>query len=288
MQVWFAHKPVCGPGKADFAVLPALTTVETHLVQSPAFRHAILTPTAPDGPPSRIGQVIEALEIEFNLPAGSFLQMQCSVLENRCPTIPFDPDGDTAQNLPRINEWLDSLAPNPQLRNDARMAINSALSAVAVAGGPPSGRLVLAAHSFAIAFWTWYEATQSGNLPRSFARFLHAVTISVGLMQVLTGRVAGADSSRVTPELVRANLERALRAVQGDVDLSMDATGGGFLDVIAELLKSIPGMDSYSVHLSTIAGDRNLNMISLARPDDTAHSQRFVRALRDRLSSGTL
>ncbi|GAA5886257.1 hypothetical protein JCM3774_001608 [Rhodotorula dairenensis] len=184
--VWFAHKPVCGPGKADFVVFPPLGRAETQLLQSPVLRQLLLQGDAPDSLARPLVDAISKFEALYELPNGMFVQ-----------------------NLPRFNEWLDSLPPLAELRVALRLLINTVLFAFVVLTDK-GGSLALPAHAEAI---TWCSC------------------------------------SRVTPELVRANLERTLQAIQDDLDLSMDVTGGGFLDLASSPLKTVPVLAGLGVHL---------------------------------------
>ena len=85
-QVWFAHKPVCGPLKADFKVLPDLTPFETRLLQLPSFLQTL--PQRRSAPGSRyatIGEVIVRLERDLNLIPGSFMGVRARRIFRRTP-----------------------------------------------------------------------------------------------------------------------------------------------------------------------------------------------------------
>ncbi|GAA5881272.1 hypothetical protein JCM3774_002873 [Rhodotorula dairenensis] len=251
--VWFAHKPVCGPGKADFTVLPNLTPVEIQLLQSPALQHLLLRR---DNSSARMFvDAVGALETLYHLPAGVVLQ-----------------------NLPRINEWLDSFPRGSEHRVALRVLINTILRACA-RGNDRAGSLALPSHTFALCLCAWYTSTQQVTYSRRFIHFLHGVTVWGGLLRILDGRIAGADSSRVTPELARANLERILQAVQDDLDLNMDPTGGGFLELISDALTSVPALADIGVFLTTVGGDRATNRIRVAPLREASLAEYFAQVL---------
>jgi hypothetical protein len=77
-QVWFAHKPLCGPRKADFEVLPAFTPAETRILQSPAFLHTFRQRRVPGRSSVLLGQVMDRLERESQLVPGSIMQVRPS------------------------------------------------------------------------------------------------------------------------------------------------------------------------------------------------------------------
>ena len=75
LQVWFAHKPLCGPSKADFKVLPDFTPAESELLQSPAFLRT-LPQRRVRGRSTTMDQAMLALEYRFKLVPGSIMQVR--------------------------------------------------------------------------------------------------------------------------------------------------------------------------------------------------------------------
>ncbi|GAA5964382.1 hypothetical protein JCM8115_006291 [Rhodotorula mucilaginosa] len=261
--VWFAHKPMCGPLKASFHVLPDLTPSETRILQSPSFLQTLPQRRAP-GTSSfsvTIGEAIDRLERDTHLIPGTFLR-----------------------NVPRMSEWLHSLASQPDVCFGLRTVINSGLSAFVYSQDNTEDPLEMPAHAVGLDLFVWLCVTHR-DMPRpKLYRFSHGATIWAGLLRILAGRVtvAGVDSSFVTPEFVRSNLERLLRSIQADLDLAIDVTGGGLLTLVSQPLNHVPAMFGYNIQISSVAGDPARNMISIGRPGDASHAERFAQTVRER------
>lgn len=75
-QVWFAHKPVCGPLKADFGVVPDLTPFETRILQLPALLQTLPKRRALGTASTTIDQAIVGLERDYRLIPGSFMRVR--------------------------------------------------------------------------------------------------------------------------------------------------------------------------------------------------------------------
>jgi hypothetical protein len=189
----------------------------------------------------------------------------------------------------RMNEWLNSLASQPEFRDILRLTINGALSDFLFSqDGIAHDPLELPPHAFALDFNTWLSSA-SPDLPWSrFVQFLQEVTIWAGLLRIVAGRVTvtGVDSSFVTPELVRSNLERLLQTIQADLDLLSDAIGEGLLSLVSQQLLSVPATARFNVQFSTVEGDPASNRISVGRPGDTSHAEHFAQSLRERYFPG--
>lgn len=76
MQVWFAHKPMRGPLKASFHVLPDLTPSESRILQSPSYLQTLPQRRAPGTSSVTIGEAIDRLECDYHLVPGTFLQVR--------------------------------------------------------------------------------------------------------------------------------------------------------------------------------------------------------------------
>jgi hypothetical protein len=75
-QVWFAHKPVCGPPTADFRFPPELTPFESRILRSPTFRRTFSERRPRGTSAATFVQVIGELERECHLIPGSFMQVR--------------------------------------------------------------------------------------------------------------------------------------------------------------------------------------------------------------------
>ncbi|GAA5964405.1 hypothetical protein JCM8115_006300 [Rhodotorula mucilaginosa] len=173
--------------------------------------------------------------------------------------------GSIARNAPRMQEWLKSLA-DPILRVSLRLYVNTALSDFTYsAEGVMHDPLELPAHVFALNCYLWFHSTQTALPSLRKRQFLHGATIWAGLLRILAGRVtvAGVDTSCVTPELVASNLERFLRAIQADLDLTIDDTGGGLLPLVSQPLSTVPAMSRFNVKISTVPEYLPHNKISV-------------------------
>ncbi|TKA51043.1 hypothetical protein B0A53_05838 [Rhodotorula sp. CCFEE 5036] len=167
------------------------------------------------------------------------------------------------QNLHRMNEWLETLTIKPQGRGALRMVANCALSDfVHSPEGSAYDPLEMSAHVFALDIYMWH--------------------IWAGLLRILAGRVtvAGVDSSFVTPEFVRANLERLLQTIQADLDLAIDMIGVGLLTLVSRSLQSVPAMSRFKVRISTVAGDPASNRISVVDSADGSDAEPFAPTVR--------
>lgn len=188
-----------------------------------------------------------------------------------------------------MNEWLTSLASQPELRDILRLTINGALSDFLFSqDGLAHDPLELPPHAFALDFHTWL-CSACPDLPRSrFVQFLQEVTIWAGLLRIVASRVtvAGVDSSFVTPELVRSNLERLLQMIQADLDLTSDAIGEGLLWLVSQQLLCVPATSRFNVQFSTLEGDPVSNRISVGRPEDASHAEQFAQTVRERYFPG--
>ncbi|KAG0658226.1 hypothetical protein C6P46_005885 [Rhodotorula mucilaginosa] len=238
--VWFAHKPVCGPPTADFRFPPELTPFESRILRSPTFRRTFSERRPRGTSAATFVQVIGELERECHLIPGSFMQ-----------------------NLHRMNEWLETLTIKPQGRGALRMVANCALSDfVHSPEGSAYDPLEMSAHVFALDIYMWH--------------------IWAGLLRILAGRVtvAGVDSSFVTPEFVRANLERLLQTIQADLDLAIDMIGVGLLTLVSRSLQSVPAMSRFKVRISTVAGDPASNRISVVDSADGSDAEPFAPTVR--------
>lgn len=123
------------------------------------------------------------------------------------------------------------------------MVVNSALSAfVHSQDGHANDSLEMPAHSFALDCYWWLNLTRR-PLPRlKMTDFVHGATAWAGLLRIIAGRVtvAGVDTTFVTPEFVRANLERLLQTIQADLNLVVDVIAGGLLTLVSQSLESVP------------------------------------------------
>lgn len=183
-----------------------------------------------------------------------------------------------------MNEWLNSLDSQPEVCFSVRTVINSGLSAFVYSQDNTEEPLEMPAHAFALDFLVWLCATHP-DMPRpKLCRFVHGATVLAGLLRVVAGRVTttDVDTSFVTPELVRANLERLLQTVQAELDLAIDVTGGGILPLVSQPLSTAPAMSRFNVHFSTLAGDPTSNRVSVSRPGDASHAERFAQTVRER------
>ena len=113
--------------------------------------------------------------------------------------------------MARMQDWLTSLT-SPDLFGAVRLFLNSALSDFVYSQSGTADPLETPAHAFAFDCYVWLTLTHPAMPPPKLYRFSHGATIWAGLLRILAGRVtvAGVDSSFVTPEFVRANLERLL------------------------------------------------------------------------------
>ncbi|GAA5971831.1 hypothetical protein JCM8115_001400 [Rhodotorula mucilaginosa] len=68
--VWFAHKPVCGPGKADLRKLPDVSPAELEIAKKPAFQQALASPGG-----GYLYLLANSVEGGMHLPPGSFAQL---------------------------------------------------------------------------------------------------------------------------------------------------------------------------------------------------------------------
>lgn len=71
LQVWFAHKPICGPCKADLRKLPDVSTAELEIAKMPAFQQALASPSG-----DYIYLLANSVEGRMHLPPGSFAQVR--------------------------------------------------------------------------------------------------------------------------------------------------------------------------------------------------------------------
>ena len=119
--------------------------------------------------------------------------------------------------------------------------------------------------------------------------FVHGATAWAGLLRIVAGRVTftGIDSSFVTPEFVRANLERLLQTIQADLHLGTDVDGGGLLAIVSQPLSTVPAMSRFKVQISTVAENPASNRISVRLPADASDAEPFAPTTRERLDDLT-
>ena len=186
-----------------------------------------------------------------------------------------------------MNEWLTSLAMDPFAPGTFRLVVNSALSEfVHSPDGSANDPLEMPAHSFAFDCFLWLVLTHIQILPQaSIIDFVHGATVWAGLLRIVAGRVTftGIDSSFVTPEFVRANLERLLQTIQADLHLGTDDDGGGLLPIVSQPLSTVPAMSRFKVQISTVVGNPASNRITVGRLGDASDAEPFAPTMRERL-----
>lgn len=100
-------------------------------------------------------------------------------------------------------------------------------------------------------------------------------------MRILAGRVTftAINSSFVTPDFVRANLERLLQTIQADLNLGTDVDGRGLIPLVTQPLSSVPAMSRFGVQLlTTLAGDPTSNIITVE--DDISNANLVAQIMR--------
>lgn len=229
-------------------------------------------------------QVFTELESKFKLDPGSIMRVRSSPNLRTPLAAETTNEAGVFQNVPGMQEWVKT--PKPAVLGYVlRLHINSALSEfVHSPDGSANDPLEMPAHAFALKCDLWLMMADRIPPQLKATEFLHGATVWAGLLRILAGHItiAGVDSSYVTPEFVRANLERLLQTIQADLDLAIDATGGGLLPLVSQPLYHIPAMFGYNVQISTVGGDPARNMISIGRPGDASHAERFAQTVRER------
>ncbi|GAA5990795.1 hypothetical protein JCM10908_000018 [Rhodotorula pacifica] len=220
--VWFAHKPVCGPDKADFDTLPAMSKAELDVCKCPQFHQALANPSKSTFYELDVYTVASVGEKSNKLEPGSF-----------------------AKIAPYIQEWLNT---RPPLQRDCiRSSFGDVLGQFARKPSSPIDVLTLPAHTLAISLELWLNAhvdDETQYLER--VHLLHRATIWAGLVHPVAGR-APDPKGAITPDLVWNALKRILQQIEKHEVLEPMITCGPLVAMFGYMVAAAPSMRRHAL-----------------------------------------